>query len=92
MKYADAIGVTRDLKFTEALLEHTRNSHQLIRARVELGKSAPLDQNLVWVELNKTEVMRIGFESKAEVAMLELKKVIGMSRRRNFATARRVRA
>lgn len=79
VKYADAIGATRNLKFTEYLLELTRNSHQLIRTRVELGKSAPLDQNLVWVELNKTDVMRIGFESKAEVAMLELKKVIGMS-------------
>lgn len=79
VKYADAIGATRNLKFTEDLLELTRNSHQLIRARVELGKSAPLDQNLVWVELNKTEVMKIGFESKTEVAMLELKKVIGMS-------------
>jgi outer membrane protein, heavy metal efflux system len=79
MKYADAIAATRNLKFAEDLLDLTRNSHQLIRARVELGKSAQLDQNLVWVELNKTEVMRIGFESKAEVAALELKKVIGMS-------------
>jgi outer membrane protein, heavy metal efflux system len=78
MKYADAIAATRNLKFAEDLLDLTRNSHQLIRTRVELGKSAPLDQNLVWVELNKTEVMRIGFESKAEVAMFELKKVVGM--------------
>jgi cobalt-zinc-cadmium efflux system outer membrane protein len=73
VKCADAIGAARNLKFTEDLLELTRNSHRLIRTRVELGKSAPLDQNMVWVELNKTEVMRIGFESKAEVAALELK-------------------
>jgi cobalt-zinc-cadmium efflux system outer membrane protein len=51
----------------------------LIRARVELGKSAPLDQNLAWVELNKVDALRIGFESKAEVAMLELKKVAGLA-------------
>jgi cobalt-zinc-cadmium efflux system outer membrane protein len=79
VKYAEAIAATRNLKFTEDLLDLARNSHQLIRTRVELGKSAPLDQSLVWVELNKTEVMRIGFESKTEVAMLELKKIIGMS-------------
>jgi cobalt-zinc-cadmium efflux system outer membrane protein len=79
VRYSEAIAATRNLKFTEDLLDLTRHSHQLIRARVELGKSAPLDQSLVWVELNKTEVMRIGFESKAEVAMLELKKVVGMS-------------
>ncbi|MCI0388028.1 MAG: TolC family protein [Acidobacteria bacterium] len=78
MKYADAIAAARNLKFTEEMLNLIRNSHQLIRARVDLGKSAPLEQNLVWVELNKADAMRIGFESKAEVAVFELKKVIGM--------------
>lgn len=78
MKYVGAIAATRNLKFTEEQLDLIRNSHQLISARVELGKSAPLDQNLVWVELNKADATRIGFESKAEVALLELKKVIGM--------------
>jgi cobalt-zinc-cadmium efflux system outer membrane protein len=78
MKYADAIAAARNLRFTEELLDLTRNSHRLIRARVELGKSAPLDQNLAWVELNKVDALRIGFESKAEVAMLELKKVAGL--------------
>jgi cobalt-zinc-cadmium efflux system outer membrane protein len=78
VKYVEAIAATRNLKFTEDLLENTRKSHRLIRTRVELGKSAPLEQNLVWVELNKTEVMRIGFESKAEVAILELKRIVGM--------------
>jgi len=78
MKYADAIAAARNLKFTEELLDLTRNSHRLIRARVELGKSAPLDQNLAWVELNKVDALRIGFESKAEITMLELKKVAGL--------------
>ncbi len=78
MKYADAIAAARNLKFTEDLLNLMHNSYRLIRARVELGKSAPLDQNLVWVELNKADATRIGFESKTEVAMLELKKVAGM--------------
>ncbi len=78
MKYAEAIAQARNLKFTEELLDLTRSSYRLIRARVELGKSAPLDQNLVWVELNKSDAMRVGFESKAEIAMFELKKVIGM--------------
>ena len=78
MKYADAIAAARNLRFTEELLDLTRNSHRLIRARVELGKSAPFDQNLAWVELNKVDALRIGFESKAEIAMLELKKVAGL--------------
>jgi len=78
-KYAEAVAAARNLKFSEELLDLLRNSHQLIRARVELGKSAPLEQNLVWVEVNKADALRIGFESKAEVSLLELKKVIGMA-------------
>jgi cobalt-zinc-cadmium efflux system outer membrane protein len=78
MKYADAIAAARNLKFTEDLLSLTRDSHRLVHARVELGKSAPLEQNLLLVELNRIDAMRIGFESRAEVAVLDLKKVIGM--------------
>ncbi len=78
MKYADAIAAARNLKFTGELLDLTRNSHQLIKARVELGRSAPLEQNIVWVELNKADAMRIGFESKTGIAVFELKKVVGM--------------
>ena len=78
LKYADAIAAARNLKFTEDLLSLTRDSHRLVQARVERGKSAPLEQNLLLVELNRVDAMRIGFESRAEVAILELKKVIGM--------------
>jgi len=78
MKYGDAIAAARNLRFTEELLTLTRDSHRLVQARVERGKTAPLEQNLLLVELNRVEVMRLGFESRAEVALLELKKVIGM--------------
>ena len=78
MKYADAVAAARNLKFTEDLLSLTRDSHHLVQARVERGKSAPLEQNLLLVELNRIDAMRIGFESRAIVAILELKKVIGM--------------
>jgi cobalt-zinc-cadmium efflux system outer membrane protein len=77
-KYADAIAAARNLKFTEDLVALTRDSHRLVQARVERGKSAPLEQNLLLVELNRVDAMRIAFESRTEVAMLELKKAIGM--------------
>ncbi len=78
VKYADAIAAARNLKFTEDLLALTRDSHRLVKARVDLGKTAPLEQNLLLVEVNRVDGMRIGFESRAEVALLELKRVIGM--------------
>jgi outer membrane protein, heavy metal efflux system len=77
-KYATAIAAARNLKFTEDLLTLTRDSHRLVQARVERGKSAPLEQNVVFVELNRVDAMRINLEGKTEVAMLELKKSIGM--------------
>jgi outer membrane protein, heavy metal efflux system len=78
VKYAEAIAAARNLKFADELLKQTRDSHQLVQARVEHGKSAPLESNAVFVELNRADVLRLGLESKAEVALLELKKVIGM--------------
>ncbi|MEO6723928.1 MAG: TolC family protein [Blastocatellia bacterium] len=78
MKYAEAIAAARNLKFSDDLLALTRESHRLTAARVDLGKSAPLEQNLLFVEMSRVEATRIGFESRAEVAMLELKKVLGM--------------
>jgi cobalt-zinc-cadmium efflux system outer membrane protein len=77
-KYAAAIAAARNLKFIEELLELTRDSHRIVQARVEHGKSAPLEQNLLRVELSRVDSVRIGFESRVEVAALEIKKTIGM--------------
>lgn len=78
IKYAETIAATRNLKLAEDLLALTRNSHQLIRARVDTGKSAPLEQNVVLVEVNRIDAMRVGNLSKVEIAFLDLKKSIGM--------------
>jgi cobalt-zinc-cadmium efflux system outer membrane protein len=79
MKYAEAIAATRNLKFADDLLGLTRESHRLTAARVDVGRSAPLEQNLLFVEMSRVEATRISVESRAEVAILELKKVVGMS-------------
>ncbi|MFY9610530.1 MAG: TolC family protein [Blastocatellia bacterium] len=78
LKYAAAIAAARNLKFTEDLLSLTRDSHRIVQARVERGKTAPLEQNLLQVELSRIDSMRIGLESRTEVAVLEIKKVAGM--------------
>lgn len=79
LKYAEAIAAARNLKFAEDLLDLNRDSHRLVKASVERGRSAPLEQNVAFVELNRVDAMRIGFEGKAEIAVLELKKAIGMT-------------
>ena len=79
LKYAEAIAATRNLKLAEDQLKLARESHRLTIARVDAGKSAPLEQNLLFVELSRVEAMRVGTESRAEAAMFELKKIVGMS-------------
>ena len=76
--YYEAIAAARNLKFTEDLLALTMDSHRLIQARVERGKSAPLEQNMVKVELGRVDAMRLSFESKSQTKLFELMKVIGM--------------
>jgi len=77
-KYAVAIAAARNVKFTEELLTLTRDSHRIVQAKVEHGKTAPLEQNLLQVELSRVDSARIAFESRAEIAVLEIKKSIGM--------------
>jgi cobalt-zinc-cadmium efflux system outer membrane protein len=78
MKYGDAIAAARNLKFTEDLLELARDSYRLVKARVDSGKIAPLEQNLVSVEVSRVDATRINFESKTQVAVFELKRAVGM--------------
>ena len=52
MKYVNVTAAARNLKFTEDLLRLTRDSHRLVQARVDRGKSAPLE-NLVFVEVKQ---------------------------------------
>jgi cobalt-zinc-cadmium efflux system outer membrane protein len=78
VKYAEAIAAARNLNFSEDLLKLPNDSHQLIKARVNSGKTAPLEQNMVLVEVNRVDAMRLGFQSKTELALLDLKKIIGM--------------
>lgn len=78
MKYSNAIAAARNLRFVEDLLTLTRDSHRLVQARVEKGKSAPLEQNTVFVEVNRVDAMRLNFEGKTEIAIFEIKKTVGM--------------
>ncbi len=78
LKYSEVIAAARNLKYIEDLLSLTRDSHHLIQVRVESGKTAPLEQSMVFVELNRVDSMRINYEGRVEVALLELKKVAGV--------------
>src|SRR5215471_18226276 len=77
-KYADAVVAARNLKLSDDALRIQGDSYRLITARVQLGKTAPLEQNTVLVELNRIRAARLQYLTKAELAMLDIKKAIGM--------------
>ena len=78
MKFGDALAQALKLSFTEQLVEANQQSFNLIAARVVEGATPPLEQNMALVELNRLKSMRETAEGKVEVALLELRNLIGM--------------
>jgi cobalt-zinc-cadmium efflux system outer membrane protein len=78
MKFGEALAQALKLSFTDQLVEANQRSLNLIAARVNEGATPPLEQNMALVELNRLKSMRETVEGKVEVAMLELRNLIGM--------------
>ena len=77
-KFGEALAEVLKLGFTEELLTTTRRGYRLVVARVVEGRTAPLEQNMVLVEVNRLRSMRETNEGKVQVALLELRSLIGM--------------
>ena len=78
MKFGEALAAALKLSFTDQLVEANQQSFNLIAARVVEGAAAPLEQNMALVELNRLKSMRETAEGKVEVALIELRNLIGM--------------
>lgn len=79
LKFSVVLAAKRNLRLTDDLLALTRDLLRLVNARVQEGKSAPLEANLLAVELSRIEAMRIGVESQLEVAIFDLRKTVGVN-------------
>jgi outer membrane protein, heavy metal efflux system len=78
-KFGQALGEMLKLAFTENLLTTTDRGYRLVVARVTEGRTAPLEQNMVLVEVNRIRSLRETGEGKVQVALLELRNLIGMT-------------
>lgn len=78
MKFGEALAQTLKLSFTDQLVAANQHSLDLIAARVNEGATPPLEQNMALVELNRLKSLRETAEGKVEVAVLELRNLIGM--------------
>jgi cobalt-zinc-cadmium efflux system outer membrane protein len=77
-RFGNALAEVLKLGFTEELLTTSQRGYRLVVARVIEGSTAPLERNMVLVEVNRLRSMRESNEGNVEVAMLELRNVIGM--------------
>ncbi|MBA3442843.1 MAG: TolC family protein [Pyrinomonadaceae bacterium] len=78
-KFGEALAAALKLGFVEDLLATSRRGYRLVAARVVEGRTPPLEENMVLVEVNRLRSMREMNEGKIEVALLELRNWLGMN-------------
>ena len=76
--YAEAMAALRELEITENLNSLDTQTGRIIQARVTEGESAPIEFNLLRVEIERLTARRAIVEGRLEVAMLRLKNITGM--------------
>jgi outer membrane protein, heavy metal efflux system len=78
-RYGDALVAVRDLMLLEELVDAARRQLDLLRARVDEGASPPLDRDLAQVEARRFDAERLLQLGRAEQAMIDLKRVLGVA-------------
>lgn len=77
-KFGDALANIKKLDLIERILANTRQGYEIIAAKVTEGRTAPLEQNMLLVEVNRLRSLRETAEGRTETAMFELRNLIGM--------------
>lgn len=77
-KFGIALAEMLKLGFTEDLLASTDRGFRLVAAKVKEGRTPPLEENMVLVEVNRIRSVRETNEGKVEIALFDLRNIIGM--------------
>jgi cobalt-zinc-cadmium efflux system outer membrane protein len=75
LQYLDAINEQAKLDTLERLLEAYRESLKLTQARVEHGDAAPLEAQLLAVDLNRTVAQRSAANGRLQLALSNLRRL-----------------
>jgi outer membrane protein TolC len=78
MRYGQAAAAVRDLAVADNLAMSARREFDLLRQRVDEGASPPLERDLLDVELRRFESERLLAAGRADAAMFELKRTLGL--------------
>jgi cobalt-zinc-cadmium efflux system outer membrane protein len=76
--YADAMAALRELEITENLNNLDIQTVRIAEARVTEGESAPLESNLLRVEVDRLRARRALVEGRLQVSMFRLKTLAGI--------------
>src|SRR5262245_57667574 len=78
MAYADALAALREIEVTRDLNTLDVETARIVEARVEEGDAAPLELNLLRVEIDRMCARRVLIEGRLQAALLRLKQLAGV--------------
>jgi cobalt-zinc-cadmium efflux system outer membrane protein len=79
MRYGDAAAAVRDVAVADDVATSVRRQFDLLRRRVDEGAAPPLERDLMEVELRRVESDRLLAIGRADFAMFQLKRTIGLA-------------
>jgi cobalt-zinc-cadmium efflux system outer membrane protein len=79
MQYGVAAAAVRDVVVADELVAAADRQWDIVRARVDAGGTPPLERDLLEVELRRFEAGRLLAAGRADVALVQLKQLLGMS-------------
>ena len=77
-RFIDAVAEQRKLDAIDGLLQVSREALRLTQARVEQGDIAPLDRDLLAVEVSRAEAQRSPVLGRLAAALLDLRRVAAL--------------
>lgn len=77
-KFGETLAAIKKLEILEKILANTSRGYQIIAARVTEGRTPPLEQNMLVVEVNRLRSLRETAEGRAETAVFELKNLLNL--------------
>ena len=78
-RYGEAAAAVRDVSIANDVAMSARRAFEVLRRRVEEGAAAPLERDVMEVELGRIDSDRLLAAGRADAAMFQLKQTIGLA-------------
>ena len=76
--YGDVLIAIRNLEVLEQVIHETSRQRDVLTARVDAGRSAPLERDVLHVELGRLEADHLLQVGEVETALIRLKRLLGL--------------